>query len=73
MFDAGRLLAALSPIRTEVAESRRVGHKVHINLIRTGRDHFIHLDTDHAFGEVVLLLTGDLAGMTAGAPIILYQ
>jgi len=73
MLHAGRLFAALGPVRTEVTESRCIRHEVHIDFIRSGRDHFIYLDSDHAFGVVVLLLAGDLAGMTAGAPIVLYQ
>ena len=73
MLDAGGLLAALGSLRTKVAEPGSEGHKVHIDFIRAGGDNFIDPDADHAFGKVMFLLAGDLTGMAAGAPIVLYQ
>jgi hypothetical protein len=33
----------------------------------------MNFNADHTAGEVMLLLAGDLAGMAAGAPFVLYQ
>jgi hypothetical protein len=73
MLNAGRLFAGISSFGTEVAESRGIRHVVNVNLVGAGRDNLIHLDADHALGEIMFLLAGDLAGMAAGAPIVLYK
>src|SRR4030067_2983498 len=73
VFDAGGRLAALDPLRTEVAEPCDERDKVHVDLIRPNRDHLVHPDAAHAPGEVVLLLAGDLTGMTSGAPFVSNQ
>ena len=47
--------------------------KVHVNLVPAHGNDLLHFDADHAIGEVMLLLAGDLAGMATGAPFVLYQ
>jgi hypothetical protein len=73
MLDAGRLLPPLGPVRTEVAESRGIGHEVHVHFIGGRRNDLVNFNADHALGIVMLLLAGYLAGMAAGAPVVLYQ
>ena len=73
MLDTGGLLAAFRSLRAEVAEPGGYGDKIHVDFIRTGGNEFVNPDADHAPGEVVLLLASNLAGMAAGAPIVLNQ
>jgi hypothetical protein len=73
VFHAGWLLAAFNSIRTKIAKAGGDENKVHVDFIGTGRNQFIYLNAHHAFREVMLLLAGDLTGMAAGAPIVLYQ
>jgi hypothetical protein len=71
MLNAGRLFTSLRSIGTKVAEAGSHRNEIYIDFIGTGRNQFVYLDTDHAFRKVVLLLAGNLTGMTPGAPIIL--
>jgi hypothetical protein len=73
MLDAGRLLTAPGSLRAEVAEPGSYRNKIDVDFIRTGGNEFVNPDADHASGKVMLLLAGDLAGMAAGAPIVLNK
>jgi hypothetical protein len=73
MLDTGRLFATLRSLRAEVAETGGNGDKVHVDLLRAGGNELIDLNAAHALPVVMFLFAGYLAGMAAGAPIILYQ
>jgi hypothetical protein len=73
MLDAGGLLAALGPLRTQVTEPGGDRDKINVDFIRSGGNEFVNPYAHHASGKVVLLLASNLTGMAAGAPIVLNK
>jgi hypothetical protein len=44
-----------------------------VDFIRTYRNKFVDPDAAHTIGEVMLLLAGDLTGMTSGTVLVFYK
>jgi len=73
MLYTSRSFAAFGSFRTEVTKTRGHRNKIRVYLVRTYRDQFMNYYTRLAILEIMLLLAGNLAGVAAGAPIVLYQ
>jgi hypothetical protein len=66
VLDAGCRLAPTYSVGTEVAEAGGDGNIVYLDLIRADGDELVYPDAAHALGVIMLLLAGDLAGVTPG-------
>jgi hypothetical protein len=73
MLDASRFPTTFYSINAEVAEPGCKRHKVHIHFIRALSNNLFDPDAAIRTIIIMLLLAGDLTGMTPGAPFILYQ
>ena len=68
VFYTGRLFSLCRTLGAKVAESGGIGNEIHVDviLVNAYSNQFLNLYTAHTAGKIMLLLAGDLTGVTPG-------